>query len=87
VRLDSHEELVARLRLDGRDARGVKIAMPARTTAGTIVQMISSLVFPWICGPSTSSGVPRRRRKRMTKRTRAVSTATKTIAQIVKTTQ
>ena len=37
--------------------------------------------------PLSTSAVERRRRKRMTKRTRAVSTATKTTAQMAKTNQ
>ena len=32
-------------------------AMPTRITAGMAVQMISSRVLPWICGPSASSAV------------------------------
>jgi len=41
----------------------VKIASPARMIAGIAVQMISSRVLPWICGPSALSGVSRRRRR------------------------
>jgi hypothetical protein len=61
--------------------------MPSRRTAGMIVQMISRRVLPWIWGPSASSGMPCRRRKRTMKRTRAVSTKTNTTAQMAKTTQ
>ena len=63
------------------------IAIPARMTAGMTVQMISTRVLPWICGPSASGEVVPRRRKRITKRIRAVSTATNTTAQIAKTNQ
>ncbi len=64
------------------------MAIPARITAGMIVQMISTRVFPWICGPSTSGELePPRRRKRITKRTSAVSTATNTTAQMANTNQ
>ena len=63
------------------------MAIPARMTAGMIVQMISTRVLPWICGPSASGGVEPRRRKRITKRTSAVSTATNTTAQMAKTNQ
>ena len=65
----------------------VKTAMAIRISEGMIVQMISIRVLPWICGPSASSGVPRRRRKRITKRTSADSTATNTTAQTATTAQ
>ena len=52
-----------------------------------IVQMISIRVLPWICGPSASSGVEPRRRKRTMKRMSAASTTTKTTAQMAKTNQ
>ncbi len=65
----------------------VKTAMATRISEGMIVQMTSIRVLPWICGPSASSGVPRRRRKRITKRMSADSTTTNTTAQTPMTVQ
>src|SRR5436190_19654520 len=50
--------------------------MPARISTGTIVDAVSSLVAPWICGPSWLL-LRRPRRNRTTKRINAPSTRTK----------
>ena len=58
VPLDLDDELVRAVPLVASTAderASTTTAMPTRMTAGMTVQMISSRVFPWICGPSASS--------------------------------
>ena len=77
------EDILAGLgrRLDVRDLREREDRDRERgASAGITVQMISTRVFPWICGPSTSPGAPPRRRKRTMKVRSVASTRTNTTA-------